>query len=83
MKLILLALLICSCAAVKPREPVATCADACARLVMLGCPAGQPTPRGASCEDVCRNVVESGVLAWNLACRSRAASCTAIDRCER
>ena len=60
-----------------------TCATACARALQLGCASAKPTAHGASCVEVCSNIMGSGVIRWNLPCRSAAASCVAADRCER
>lgn len=59
-----------------------TCADACQRASQLGCSAAEPTPKGASCLEVCVNVMQSGVVTFNLACKSKATSCPAYDRCQ-
>lgn len=61
--------------------PAATCADVCARGAALGCPWATPTPAGAPCTDVCANA--AGFAGWNLGCRAGAATCEAVDRCER
>lgn len=61
----------------------APCAAVCAHMRTLGCAAATPTPKGASCEEVCITVQTSGVVAWDLDCRSKAPTCDAIDACER
>ena len=68
-----------------PVDPpaVPTCETACDRAAELGCAHARPTAAGASCVEVCESVQASGFLRWDLRCRSVAASCTAIDACER
>lgn len=91
MRLALLLLVLAGCPRpVPPPVPpgpadaaAASCASMCARLADLGCPAAKPTPEGASCEKVCQNVQDSGLILWNLECRTRAPTCAAIDECER
>jgi hypothetical protein len=68
---------------VPPTPVIASCATVCAHETDLGCPAARSTPNGATCEDVCRNVQTSGIITWDLACRSTAPTCSAIDACER
>jgi hypothetical protein len=58
-----------------------TCANACNRLKALGCKGSGPTPEGASCIEVCENLVSAGVVDFNLSCRVKATSCSAIDAC--
>ena len=77
----------CSCTPPKPPDPPptpngATCATACDRLRQLGCPEAKPTPEGGTCEAVCENVQSSGIIAWDLTCRTNAPSCAAVDGCE-
>lgn len=59
-----------------------TCADVCKHGFDLNCPWAQPTPNGATCLDVCNNIQTSGVITWNLACKSTQPSCAAIDACK-
>lgn len=59
-----------------------TCDSACAKLRELGCAEAKPTAEGNTCEQVCLNVQSSGVVSWNLGCRSKIASCAQIDSCE-
>jgi hypothetical protein len=66
-----------------PEQSAFDCASACARLRELGCPEAENTAGGATCEQVCDNVQSSGIVSWDLACRSRAPSCPAVDLCER
>lgn len=68
-----------------PVDPpaVPTCETACDRARVLNCAYAHPTAAGASCVEVCENVQTSGFLKWDLGCRSVAASCAAIDACER
>lgn len=86
LRLLLLVLFVAACSAVPaphPRpEPTVTCVDVCARGVELGCAFALPTEGGASCVEVCENVQSSGIIEWDLACRSAASSCEAIDLCE-
>lgn len=58
-----------------------TCAGVCQNGRRLHCDFALPTMDGVPCEDVCSNLQGSGIAAWNLACRSRATSCAAIDAC--
>jgi hypothetical protein len=81
-------LLVLSCSPTLPRpaptpDPGAsTCDSACTKLRELGCDEAKPTAKGASCEQVCLNVMTSGVIAWNLGCRSAVTTCAAADACE-
>jgi hypothetical protein len=59
-----------------------TCSGYCIHLRALGCPAGAPTPKGVSCEDVCQNLQDSGVVTYDLGCRTSASTCASIDSCE-
>lgn len=84
---LLVLVLISGCPKPVPVPPVppidgATCDTACDRLRELGCEAAQPTPAGESCEAVCENVQASGIVKFDLDCRSTAPSCDAIDACE-
>jgi hypothetical protein len=84
-RIALLVLFVCGCS-IKPPEPPPgspTCATACQRLVQLNCDGSKPTPEGATCEDVCKNIQESGLISWDLRCRTNAPSCAAVDNCER
>lgn len=65
-----------------PHPQGATCVTACAKLNELGCPEGEPTPDGKSCEAVCENVQASGIISWNLDCRSVITECGQTDSCE-
>jgi len=73
----------CGSVPVLPVVGGADCSTACDRLRELGCEASQPTAKGASCETVCENVQASGIVEWDLTCRTAAASCEAVDECER
>lgn len=64
-----------------PDTPVFTCEDACGRARELGCSWGAPTDEGATCEAVCANM-QQGILEWDLACRTTADSCEAVEACE-
>ena len=64
-------------------DPVAACSSACSRMRALDCPSANPTDRGATCEEVCVTVQRGGIVTGNLDCRARAATCAAIDACER
>lgn len=66
-----------------PEGGVATCSSYCENAANLGCAFSAPTPEGTTCEQVCGNVQGSGVISWNLACRTTAATCAAIDQCEQ
>ena len=68
-------------AAVDSASP-ADCASVCAHGFALGCPWAQPTPKGATCLDVCR-ATAGGLIVWDMRCRATAATCAAIDDCER
>jgi hypothetical protein len=65
-----------------PRDDDGTCAQVCARATALGCVSAQPTAKGVSCTEVCENLQASGLPKWNLACRTSAATCAAMDECE-
>jgi hypothetical protein len=67
-----------------PVEPGndATCETACARLEALGCEAAKPTPGGEECASVCANAQASGIVKWDLGCRTEASTCDAADDCE-
>lgn len=62
--------------------PGATCADMCRHLAELRCPGAGQTPEGSTCVEVCTSILETGLVTFDLACRSSAASCAAADRCE-
>ena len=64
-----------------PLDAAATCGTACEHWRELGCPEGSGSPR-ATCEEVCDNIQRSGILAWDLDCRSRITSCSQLDQCE-
>jgi hypothetical protein len=75
-----------ACGTVPPAPtpaPVAyTCDTYCANALRLGCSFAQPAPGdGATCADVCRTA--TGVVRWDLACRSTSPTCDAINSCER
>lgn len=79
-------LVVFACASTTP-EPDgakrgASCASACTQLRYLSCEAAEPTGEGATCEEVCETVQKSGVIHWDLGCRSKAKTCEAIDACE-
>ena len=63
--------------------PDASCASWCTHAAALHCDAAKTTPHGATCEDVCSNVQKSGVVAWDLKCRTSAKTCESADLCER
>ncbi len=65
-------------------EPVegATCASACDRFRELGCPEGEDTAGGGTCEEVCQNVQDSGIIEWDLECRTGVDACDQVDSCE-
>lgn len=77
-------LLSCQPAPAGARRPAseADCKTACVRARELRCDAGKQTPAGETCEVVCENVRTSGLISWDLECRTRSRSCAAIDRCE-
>lgn len=88
-----LALLLAGLAGCPPKPPTpptpperdagaATCSDACTHLAALGCKEGKPTPEGSTCAEVCENVQSSGVISWNLGCRTHIESCAQVDDCE-
>ena len=60
-----------------------TCRGACDRWRALGCAEAEDTAGGGTCEQVCENVQTSGIIEWDLACRSSVTDCGAIDACER
>lgn len=59
-----------------------TCEGVCVHLADLGCSAAKPTPEGHTCAEVCNNVQSSGIVSWDLACRAKAKTCTALDACK-
>lgn len=59
-----------------------TCDSACSKLRALGCEEGKATGEGATCETVCLNVQNSGVISWNLGCRSSITTCAQVDACD-
>ena len=67
----------------EPRPSGASCTTMCDNMRELHCEAAKPTAGGASCEDVCENVQSSGIISWNLECRSSANTCEDVDNCER
>lgn len=89
MKNLLLALVFCSSCAGCPVNPTPTpdaaphysCVTACTRGLEMGCRWADSTPGGGECYDVCQNAQQFG-LKWDLACRSKAASCAAVDNCQ-
>lgn len=60
-------------------SPVPSCATACARAAELDCSWAKPTPAGATCAEVCENAQK--LEAWDLGCRTSAASCSDWDGC--
>ena len=71
------------CPSTTPVPGAATCATVCAKGVSLNCVFATATPKGASCETFCTNLQASGLPKWDLACRTKAATCAAMDLCER
>jgi hypothetical protein len=69
-----------SCATIPPAPEGASCATACIRATQLKCSFAQPTDNGAICETVCKNAQQ--IYIWDLNCRTKATSCSAIDNCE-
>lgn len=67
----------------EPDGGAATCASMCQHWAALGCEEAEPSPGGVPCVEVCLNVQGSGVLLWDLECRSRVDRCEDIDECER
>lgn len=61
----------------------ATCASWCKHASEMHCNAAKPTPEGASCETVCENLQGSGLVKFDLKCRSVASSCMAAEACEK
>lgn len=66
----------------KPPTGDPSCETACTRARDLGCSWVKDTAEGGTCEAVCKNVQDSGIVKWNLACRTQATSCAEIDLCE-
>ena len=58
-----------------------SCTTVCQRGAAMGCSWVAMTPNGATCADVCSNALAFG-LPWDMACRSTAATCAAVDQCQ-
>ena len=67
----------------EPQPSAASCTTACDNMREFHCEAAKPTVGGASCEKVCENVQASGIISWDLVCRTMANSCEDADNCER
>ena len=87
-RLILALVFCCSCAGCPPTPtptpdaaPHVSCVTVCQRGLEMGCRWADPTPNGTECYDVCANAMAFG-LAWDLACRTNAQSCVAVDKCQ-
>lgn len=65
----------------RPPADAAGCPEACAHLAQLGCDEAKPIPGGATCLDVCVSVQQSEATALDLACVTRAPSCSAANAC--
>ena len=88
MRRLLLSLLFCCSCAGCPVNPTpsqdaaqhVSCVTVCQRGEVLGCKWAAPTPLGTPCADVCANAEAFG-LRWDLACRTNAQTCAAVDSC--
>ena len=88
MKRLILALVFCSSCAGCPPTPTPSpdaaahysCVTVCQRGEALGCKWAKPTPLGTPCADICSNAEAFG-MRWDLACRTTAMSCAAVDAC--
>ena len=65
-----------------PPTPTADCAAFCAHGAELGCSWAAPTPKGATCAEWC-SLTQSGPVPMSLGCSVQAASCAAVDACNR
>ncbi len=89
MRSLFFAVALVACSGTQPPPPTPdadaaaypSCATVCNHLRALRCPAGNATQEGHSCEDVCQNIQVSGVIKWDLGCRSTVPTCEAIDDC--
>jgi hypothetical protein len=87
MRAALAALFLVACGNTSPVPPdapsssaaVGDCAALCAQARALGCPAFSATPEGEPCERWCPRVAKFDH--WDLACKSAAKTCGAIDQC--
>jgi len=64
-------------------DPTADCGAMCEHWRSLDCKQAEPSPAGAGCEEICINVQSSGIISWNMACRTAVKACDEIDKCER
>jgi len=87
----LLLLFLTACPPQPPVEPdpppynpdaAAACDTVCEHWRSLGCEEGDDSPGGEPCDAVCTRVQTSGIIEWNLPCRSAIESCDQIDSCE-
>lgn len=62
---------------------IALCPQVCTNYRNHHCPAGNPTDKGVPCETVCQEAIVTGLVRWNMACRTVAPSCDAAEACER
>lgn len=71
----------------EPIEPLpdtnVTCEGVCIRAEALGCKWSVPTPHGTTCKMMCEQIQNSGIILWDLECRSTAKTCREMDACER
>jgi hypothetical protein len=67
--------------AASPTPSVYTCTTVCTNLKNRKCKGANKTVKGSACVDVCQNVQDSGILTWDLKCRSTQTTCAAIDAC--
>lgn len=66
-----------------PTPSPAECPHLCDHMLIMNCPGAKTTPKGATCVEICTNVQNSGVISWDMQCRLTAATCAAMDECER
>ena len=59
-----------------------TCTTVCTNLKNRKCPGANKTVKGSTCVDVCQNTQDSGIVSWDLKCRSTQTTCAAIDACQ-
>jgi hypothetical protein len=59
-----------------------TCTSVCTNLKNRKCPGANKTVKGSTCVDVCQNTQDSGIVTWDLKCRSTQTTCAAIDACQ-